>query len=140
MLQTLRNAAYRLAVISDGPLQSQRAKVDALGLESLVDRILLTDAWGPDFWKPHQRAFKLIEAEWNCSPSELAYVGDNPTKDFAAPNSRGWLTIRLRLEGQRLNGLAAASVDSSAQIELRSVRELASFLLARAPGKARTDP
>jgi putative hydrolase of the HAD superfamily len=132
MLQSLRNAAYRLAVVSDGPLQSQTAKVQALGLEHLMDRIVLTDQWGSDFWKPHRRAFELLESEWSCSPSELVYVGDNPRKDFAGPKSRGWLTIRLRLEDQRLHGLEASDVESSAEVELKSVEELSSFLLANA--------
>jgi putative hydrolase of the HAD superfamily len=132
MLQSLRNAAYRLGIISDGQLQSQTAKVEALGLEHLVDRIVLTDEWGSDFWKPHHRAFELLESDWSCSPSNLVYVGDNPRKDFAAPKSRGWLTIRLRLKGQRLNRLKAASADSSAKIDLESVEELSAFLLAHA--------
>ena len=106
--------------------------MDALGLDSHVDRILLTDQWGSDFWKPHQRAFELLEAEWKCSPSELVYVGDNPTKDFAGPKARGWMTIRLRLQGQRLYKLEAADVSSSAQIELNSVGDLSSHLLAHA--------
>src|SRR5207248_4702538 len=80
LLESLRSASYRLAIISDGPVQSQRAKVQALGLEPLVDRILLTDEWGSDFWKPHHRAFELLESEWSCSPKELVYVGDNPKK------------------------------------------------------------
>jgi putative hydrolase of the HAD superfamily len=133
MLESLRNAAYRLAIVSDGNLHSQRAKVEALGLEDLMDRIVLTDQWGSDFWKPHQRAFELLESDWSCSPRELVYVGDNPQKDFAGPKSRGWLTIRLRVEGQRLQGLEAASIDGSAQIEIESVQGLASFLLAHAP-------
>jgi putative hydrolase of the HAD superfamily len=133
MLESLRNASYRLAIVSDGPLQSQRAKVEALGLERLVDRIVLTDEWGSDFWKPHHRAFELLESDWSSGPSELVYVGDNPRKDFAGPKARGWLTIRLRLEGQRLHGVAATSGDCSAQIELKSVEDLSRFLLAHAP-------
>jgi len=132
MLESLRNAAYKLAVVSDGPLQSQRAKMEVLALERLVDRVVLTDEWGSDFWKPHHRALELLESVWSCRPTELVYVGDNPTKDFAGPNARGWLTIRLRLKGQRLQELEAADSDSSAQIELHSIEELSSFLLARA--------
>jgi putative hydrolase of the HAD superfamily len=133
MLESLRKAAYRLAIVSDGPVQSQRAKVEALGLEHLVDRIVLTDEWGSDFWKPHHRAFELLETDWSSSASELVYIGDNPRKDFAGPKARGWLTIRLRFDGQRLLGLEPANVDSSAQIDLNSVEELSSFLLGHGP-------
>jgi len=135
MLESLRNAAYRLAIVSDGPLESQRAKVEALGLERFVDRIILTDEWGTDFWKPHQRAFELLESDWGSSPADLVFVGDNPTKDFAGPKTRGWLTIRLRLEGQRLHELEATDEESSAQLELNSVEELSSFLLGHAHSK-----
>jgi putative hydrolase of the HAD superfamily len=133
MLQSLQRVGYQLAIVSDGPIQSQKAKIDALGLERLVDRIVLTDQWGSGFWKPHHHAFELLESDWSYTPSELVYVGDNPKKDFDGPKSRGWLTIRLRLEGQRLNRLEATNSDSSAQIELKSVNELSSFLLALAP-------
>jgi putative hydrolase of the HAD superfamily len=133
MLESLRRAGCRLAIVSDGPLQSQSAKVEALGLERLMDRIVLTDAWGFAFWKPHHRPFEELESDWSFSTSELAYVGDNPSKDFAGPKSRGWLTIRLRLEEQRLCALEASGADSSAQLELKSVGELSSFLLAQSP-------
>jgi putative hydrolase of the HAD superfamily len=133
MLESLRKAGYRLAIVSDGNLQSQTAKVEVLGLEDLMDRIVLTDQWGSDFWKPHQRAFEVLESDWSCRPTELVYIGDNPQKDFAGPRSRGWLTIRVRLERQLLNGQQAIRIDSSAQVELTSVEELWSFLLAHAP-------
>ena len=59
---------FRLALISDGPLAVQQSKVDALGLEHRLERIILTDQWGPSYWKPHFRAYLEIEQTWEFGP------------------------------------------------------------------------
>ncbi|MCK6485491.1 MAG: HAD family hydrolase [Phycisphaerae bacterium] len=87
---------YALAVISDGFLTSQQNKAAALELERWFDPIVLTDAWGRDYWKPHPRAFEELAARWSISAAELAYVADNPEKDFVAPKQLGWRSIQIR--------------------------------------------
>ena len=67
LLAGLRAAGRRTAVISDGALAGQQAKVRALGLEDLVDGpVVLTDTWGREGWKPHPRAFVHVEEAWGC--------------------------------------------------------------------------
>ena len=99
-LEALRTAGLRLGAISDGPLASQRAKADALGLQRWLDPIIFTDALGPGQTKPGIAAFEAIGGRWALPPDSLVYVGDNPEKDFAGPRALGWLTIRLREPGQ----------------------------------------
>jgi putative hydrolase of the HAD superfamily len=89
----------RLAAVSDGPLESQRAKAEALGLARWVDPIVLTAALGPGLGKPHPRAFVLVEEATGARGAACAYVGDNPAKDFGGPRSLGWRTIRVRRPG-----------------------------------------
>ncbi|HEX6222335.1 MAG TPA: hypothetical protein VF115_14690, partial [Acidimicrobiia bacterium] len=48
----------------------------------------------------HPRAFEMVETRLGLSGDRLAYVADNPAKDFIAPNDRGWTSIRVRIEGQ----------------------------------------
>ena len=86
---------FCLALISDGPLPVQRSKVQALNLESRLDRIILTDAWGLEYWKPHPRAFREIEAVWGVRGNACVYVADNPGKDFLAPRQLGWQTVQV---------------------------------------------
>ena len=43
LLQTLRADGYKLGIITDGRPEGQRAKIKALGLEELVDFIIVTD-------------------------------------------------------------------------------------------------
>nr|WP_245181810.1 HAD family hydrolase [Sinorhizobium mexicanum] len=90
-----RRPGKRLAMITDGPSATQLAKVQALGLDRLVEHIIYTDAWGAEFWKPHPRAFAAIEAWSESPPSRIAYVADNPRKDFVTPRARGWWTVQV---------------------------------------------
>jgi len=90
------SGSCKLGLISDGPLLMQQRKVEALGLAPRLDRIILTDAWGRAFWKPHVRAFETIEQAWGHQGPACVYIADNPSKDFVAPKKLGWRTVRLR--------------------------------------------
>lgn len=85
----------RTGLISDGPLAMQQSKAAALGLESRLDAMIFTDAWGRECWKPHPRGFEEIARRLMMPAGECAYVGDNPAKDFVAPNELGWMTLRI---------------------------------------------
>jgi len=86
-----------LALITDGPVASQRAKIEALGLARHFDLLVLSDEWGAEFRKPHERPFATVEAHWpNVPPGSFTYVADNPLKDFVTPKARGWRTVRVQ--------------------------------------------
>lgn len=84
------------AAITDGPAESQRRKAEALGLDRFLDPIIVTADLGPGFSKPHHRAFEIVEQAFGAPASRCMHVGDNPAKDFVAPQARGWSSIRLR--------------------------------------------
>jgi putative hydrolase of the HAD superfamily len=115
----------RTAIVSDGPLVSQQRKVEALGLEALFAPIVLTDAWGRDFWKPHEGAFRAIEAVTGASGPACLYAGDNPAKDFAGPRRLGWRTVRVRRPGGEH---AAVAADGAADVECANLEELVQLL------------
>lgn len=118
-----------LGVITDGPYASQRAKADALYLERYAASVILTGAWGRDFWKPHHRAFTETSRALGLKPENLIYIGDNPGKDFDAPAQLGWQSVRLRLPEQ----LRFSHGDGAYRptLEVKSVAELREFLLSR---------
>ncbi|MHC4698138.1 MAG: HAD family hydrolase [Planctomycetota bacterium] len=86
---------YAFGLITDGPVESQSAKINALGLRPHLDAIVLTDELGPGFAKPHPRAFELIARQLAVNADKCAYIADNPAKDFIAPNALGWTTIQI---------------------------------------------
>ena len=73
----------------------QRAKINALGLASRTDLIVVTAEHGADWGKPSTNAFRHVQQQLAAAPDECTYVADNPAKDFASPKELGWSTIRI---------------------------------------------
>jgi len=87
-----------LAIITDGYSDSQWPKIRALNLEQYVDKIIVTDDWGREFWKPNPKAYILAQA--GRSPEECVYIADNPLKDFEVPAKLDWApSVRIRRKG-----------------------------------------
>jgi putative hydrolase of the HAD superfamily len=85
-----------LGLITDGPVASQGAKIEALQLHHRLHPIILSDSFGSEYRKPHDKPFEEVERALGLPPDQLTYIGDNPRKDFVAPRRRGWYTIRIR--------------------------------------------
>lgn len=101
-LKDLRSHGYKLGIITDGRPNGQRAKIEALGLNSLVDEIIITDELGGEqYRKPNPKAFKVMANRLGVAPSEMLYVGDNPQKDFAV---KKFLPVKTAIL-KRHNGL-----------------------------------
>lgn len=117
-----------LALISDGPIAAQSAKAEALDLRRWFDPVILTDAWGRTFWKPHERAYKTVMDQHGQPAGDHVYIGDNPLKDFDAPRRLGWNTIRVRRPGGE-HATAEATGDAGlAAHEARDLIETATLL------------
>jgi len=112
----------RLAVITDGDQKIQTGKLQSLGLLEQFEIILCTDELGPDRfgWKPSTLPFETIESRSGLVGASLAYVGDNPHKDFQGAQQRGWQTVRLRLDDQ----LHHSAPTPAGVIEVHSVDEI----------------
>ena len=105
LLAKLRADGYKLGIITDGRPEGQRAKIKALGLEGLVDYILVTDELGGvEYRKPNQAAFVKMKEALNVAFEEMCYVGDNVKKDFIAPEALGMKAIHfLNADGLYVN-------------------------------------
>jgi putative hydrolase of the HAD superfamily len=98
-----------LGVVTDGPLDSQRAKAQAVGAPAWATLIVYTAELGPGYGKPHELAFSMHEARAGLAGDQLTYVADNPTKDFGGPKALGWTTVRIRRPGALHAALASGS-------------------------------
>lgn len=126
LLGRLRSSGRRLGMITDGDCVRQMKKVTALGLSTAVDEVLVTGQLGSDYWKPHERSFEMMQTL--LTADSFTYVGDNPHKDFVAPNALGWTSIRLELDGQLHAGVRATDPASQPSVVVSSLAELATFL------------
>ncbi|AEG15304.1 Haloacid dehalogenase domain protein hydrolase [Desulfofundulus kuznetsovii DSM 6115] len=86
----------RIGVLTDGPAKTQINKFSALGLEEYVDAVLFTDILGQQYWKPSTKGFLCILEILRVLPQDTVYVGDNPTKDFVAPNILGMISVFVK--------------------------------------------
>ncbi len=89
---------YKLGLVTDGYIQTQKNKINVLGLKKIFDRIIITEELGRQFWKPSIVPFSKICDSLEVSPMEAIYIADNPKKDFKGPNQLGMHSIRLRLK------------------------------------------
>lgn len=94
MLEEFRANGLKLGIITDGRPEGQRAKLQVLGIETMVDEIIVTDEFGgPEFRKPNQKAFVTMKERLGVDYTEMCYVGDNTKKDFIAPEQLGMRSI-----------------------------------------------
>ena len=97
LLTTLKNKGIRLGMITDGRPEGQRAKIAALGIEEYFEKIIITDELGGiSFRKPNPIAFEMMQTHFGVPYSEMVYIGDNPKKDFIAPDALGMDSICFR--------------------------------------------
>ena len=96
LLDFLRKEKANVAIITDGRSISQRIKLKKLGLSYLPIYI------SEDYLsiKPNLLRFKKIEEKW--PNKKYIYIGDNPKKDFKAPNELGWITIGAKWINPRI--------------------------------------
>jgi len=110
-----------LGCVTDGPLESQRAKAEALDLARWLNPIVFTATLGNGCGKPHPQAFQMVEAASRAAGPACAYVADNPAKDFAGPASLGWRTVRVMRRGGLHFGIHSGA---DVETELRDLLSL----------------
>lgn len=92
-----KKKGIKVGIITDGSPEGQLNKIIALGLDDLIDDIIITDELGgTQFRKPNDIAFRIMQNRWRSPFEQLVYVGENPNKDFLAPRQLGmrWLYFK----------------------------------------------
>ena len=108
-------AGSSMYLVTDGNKNVQANKVRALGIEKYFKKVFITHRYGIHNAKPSVYCFDLIRKLERCSWNEMAYIGDNPGKDFVNLNPLGVLTIRV-LTGEHANVNAPPSYDAKSSI------------------------
>ncbi|MGM0804998.1 MAG: HAD family hydrolase [Bacillota bacterium] len=95
VLDQLHNKV-KLALITDGYLETQQKKFYALKLQDYFQTVVFTDELGREHWKPSPLPYQIVSTTLNVLPQECVYIGDNPAKDFVTAKKLGWLTIYIQ--------------------------------------------
>ena len=97
LLKKLKEKGIKIGIITDGRINGQKNKLQALRLYEIVDDVVITDELGGvQFRKPCDIAFRIMQNKWRIPFEQLIYVGDNINKDFQAPKQLGMRYIHFK--------------------------------------------
>lgn len=122
-LEELIRRGIKTGLVSDGRSVSQRNKIAALGLERyiLYDDIVISEEFGTE--KPSEANYRYFSNRYSHI-SRFIYIGDNPTKDFIAPNRLGWTTIGILDNGENIHEQKySLSKEEEPKIWIKSINE-----------------
>ncbi len=117
-LAALRGRGLKLGIVSNGETDFQMRNIKALGLEGMVDAILISEAEG--LRKPDAAIFFRAAERVGARPEECLFVGDNPEADILGAHGAGMKTAWFNTGAVWPEGMA---VNPGAEI-----RELAQTL------------
>ena len=99
-LLKLRDAGFRLGVITQGVSFKQWEKLIRLGLQHFFDSVIITDEVG--IKKPSPGLYKLAARKIGAKPEECIMVGDRLDTDIEGAKRAGMKTVRI-LQGKYKN-------------------------------------
>ncbi|WP_414167223.1 HAD family hydrolase [Streptoverticillium reticulum] len=92
MLASLREAGWRLGVVTNGMVDNQTNKLRQAELNDLVDTVVISDAVG--VWKPDARIFRHAITRLDSAPGpHVVMVGDSLEHDVAGAHVTGLTTV-----------------------------------------------
>ncbi len=102
VLESLRGR-MRLAVVTNGTEEHQRAKLDASGLTGLFDAVVTSGAVGAS--KPDPAIFRVALDAVGCDAADAVMVGDNPLRDIAGAQQAGLRGVWIDRDGGDSRGV-----------------------------------
>ncbi|MFO7481962.1 HAD family hydrolase [Oceanibaculum nanhaiense] len=114
-------AGYPLYLVTDGHKIVQANKVAALGIAPLFRKCYITHRHGIRHAKPSPYCFELIRRREKADWRQIAYIADDPAKDFVGLNPLGAQTVRV-LTGRHRNVVAKPGFEAR-----HTIPDLSSF-------------
>jgi putative hydrolase of the HAD superfamily len=100
VIAQMRADGWRVAILTNGLPATQRAKVEALGLEPRVDAVLYAEEHAPG-GKPSRAAFDAALAAVGVPASRAVFIGDDLVRDIHGARAAGLFTVRVAAAGPR---------------------------------------
>lgn len=96
-LGLLRDRGRRTGILTNGPADVQRRKIDALRLSEHVDHVAVSGETG--HWKPDAAAFQGVLEALGTDPADTVMVGDHPDFDIRPAKALGMTTVWVHGDG-----------------------------------------
>ncbi|MFW6006041.1 MAG: HAD family hydrolase [Candidatus Bipolaricaulota bacterium] len=78
---------FKLGLLTNGPSNLQRRKIEALGIENWFEAIIVSGEHG--LAKPDPRIFYIAMKKLDCGPEETIYIGNSLEYDVLGANNAG---------------------------------------------------
>lgn len=115
-LEEFRRRGWKIAVVTNGTMRQQTQKIRNLGLDALVDSVLISES--ENLKKPDRRIFERALQRLDQGVARSWMVGDHPVADIDGARQAGMLTGWVsrgarwpeNLEAPELNATCTAEV------------------------------
>jgi putative hydrolase of the HAD superfamily len=102
-------------LVTDGDPDVQAGKIAALEISPYFRECYRTWSFGREAGKPSLHCFELIRSREDAEWADLAYVGDDPSKDFVGLRAAGARTVRVHT-GRFADADAAPGFDADLHV------------------------
>lgn len=92
-------------LVTDGELESQKAKVISLRLKAYFKEWCCTSACGSGRPKPDSSVFMFLLQKYGIDVSKAIAIGDNPYRDFVELKKVGMITFRIKKPDGRFSSI-----------------------------------
>ena len=122
LMSAVRQARVPIALVTNGASDTQRNKIEALGIASDFSALSISGETG--IAKPDRRAFTVVLTALGVSGKSVWHVGDSLATDVAGSNTAGLTSVWLNRDGT-----VRSKSDAQPDLEITSLSELAPYLL-----------
>jgi len=123
-LLKLREAGYKIGVVSEGRAVKQWQKLIQLGIQHLFDCVITSEEIGAATMKPE--LFKSVLKEFKVRPEETIFVGNKLETDILCANKAKVISVRIRKGENRTQ--EPESVETSPKYEINKLSEVFKIL------------
>lgn len=120
-LDILMQAGLQMALITNGPSDLQRIKLEVLELERWFCAIVISGEVG--IAKPDASIFAIAMRKMRAQPKDVWHIGDNPDTDVAGARAAGLTAVWLNREG-----IARRESDPEPHFEIGTLASLPGIL------------
>jgi 2-haloacid dehalogenase/putative hydrolase of the HAD superfamily len=113
-LDAVRARGLGVALLTNGPSELQRRKLEITGLGDELEAIAISEEIGVA--KPDPEAFRVAAGLIGCEPHETAMVGDSPVYDIAGAHAAGCLAAVLVTRGLDVAAEGATTIETLAEL------------------------
>jgi len=123
-LLKLREAGYKIGVVSEGRAVKQWQKLIQLGIQHLFDCVVASEEIGSVTMKPE--LFKSILKGFKVRPEETIFIGNKLETDILCANKAKVISVRIRKGENRTQ--EPESIETSPKYEINKLSEVFKIL------------